>query len=77
MDTIMPSQQTDTCIKEFTETDFNSTLLEDGTLFLPHTVNTFIDFEGNDQSNEQQKNNNNVTSDTTNNTHIYQNHQNR
>ena len=33
MDTIILSQQTDTRINETTETDFNLTLLDDGTLF--------------------------------------------
>ena len=47
MNTTGHSQPTDTCIKETTETDFNYTLLDDGTLFSSHTVNTLIDFEDN------------------------------
>ena len=39
------------------EPDFNSTLLDDGTLFLLHTANTLIYFGDNDQSNNQNKNN--------------------
>ena len=74
MDTIIHSQQTDTRINETTETDFNSNLLADGTLFSSHMVNTLIDLEGNDQSNNY-NNNNNVFNDTNINTHIYQNTQ--
>ena len=68
-------------MKETTETDFNSTLLDDGTLFSSHTVNTLIDLGENDQNNNQNNNNNNnnhnSTTNTTDNTHIYQNHQHR
>ena len=53
MDTINHSQQTESRINETTETDFNSTLLDDGTLFSSHTVNTLIDLEDNDQNNNQ------------------------
>ena len=74
MDTIIQSQQTDTHINETAETYFNSTLLDDGTIFSSNTVNTLIDLESNDQNNNH---NNNVTNDTTNNTHIYQITQNR
>ena len=55
------------------ETDFNSTLLDDGTLFSSHTVNTLIDLEDSYQNNNINTNNNS----TTGNTHIYQNHQHR
>ena len=76
MDTIIHSQQTDTRINKTTETDFHSTLLDDGTLFPYHTANTLIGLEANDQ-NKNYNNNNNVTNYTTNNTHFYQNTQNR
>ena len=76
MDTIIHSQQTDTRFNETTEADFNSTLLDDGTLFSSHTVNTLINLEGNDQNNNH-NNKNNVTNATTDNTHVYQNTQNR
>ena len=45
-------------------------MLDDGTLFSSHTVNTLIDLEENDQ-------NNNTTTNTTENTNVYQNHQHR
>ena len=77
MDTIVHSQQTDTRLNETTKTDFNSILLDDGTLFSSHTVNTLIHLENNDQNNNQNNNYNNVTSKTTNTTHIYQNHKHR
>ena len=70
METIFHSQQLEGCINETTETDFNSTLLDHGTLFSSHRVNTLIYLEDNDQ-------NNNSTANTTENTHIYQNHQHR
>ena len=75
MDTIVDSQPTDTCINENIETDFNSTLLDDGTLFSSHTVNTLIDLEDNGQNNNPNNDNNLVTNDTASNTNIYQNHQ--
>ena len=75
MDTIIHSQPTGTCINETAETDFNSTLLDDGTIFSSHKVNTFIDPEDNGQNNHHSNNNNNAANDTTNNTNIYQNHQ--
>ena len=62
-----------------TEIDFNSILLDDGTLFSLHTVNTLNDLEENDQNNNHNNNNNdkniNATTNITDNTHIYQNHQ--
>ena len=39
MDTKFHSQQSENRMNETTETDFNSTLLDDGTLFSSHTVN--------------------------------------
>ena len=45
MNNIGHSQTTDTCINKTTETDFNSTLLDDGTLFSINTVNILNDFE--------------------------------
>ena len=77
MDTIIHSQQTDTRLNETTETDFNSTLLDDGTFFASHRVNALIDLESNDQNKNQKDNNKNVTNNTTNNKHIFQNHQHR
>ena len=43
METLIHSQQLESRINETTETDFNSTLLDDGTLFSSHTVNTLIE----------------------------------
>ena len=70
METIIHSRQSESRINKTTETDFNSTLLDDGTFFSSHTVNTLINLEDNDQ-------NNNTTTNTTENTNIYQNHQHR
>ena len=73
MDTIIHSQQFEERMNETTETDFNSTLLDDGTLFSSHTVNTLIDLEDNDQNNSQDNNNNtnnNSTTNTTDSTHV-------
>ena len=67
-------------LNKTTETDFNSTLLDDGTIFSSYTVNTLIDLGDNDQNNNQSNNNNtnnNSTTNTTDSTHIYQNHQHR
>ena len=79
MDTIIHSQQLESRINETTETDINSTLLDDGTIFSSHKVNTLIDLGDNDQNNNQNDNssndNHNSTTKTTDNTYIYQNHQ--
>ena len=80
MTTIIYSEQSESRINETTEKDFNSTLLDDGTLFSSHTVNTLVDLEDNDQNNNQNINNNNSnnhnsTTNTTDNTYFYQNHQ--
>ena len=67
-------------MNETTKTDFNSTLLDDVTLFSSYKVNTLIGLEDNDQNNNQNKNNNtdnNSTTNTTDNMHIYQKHQHR
>ena len=81
MDTIIHSQQSESRINEITELVFNSTLLDDGTLFSSHRINTLIDLGKNDQNNNQNNNNSNnnlnSTTNTTDNTHIYQNHQHR
>ena len=53
MDTINNSQQSERRLNETTETDLNSTLLDDGTLFSSHTVNKLFDLEDNDQNNNQ------------------------
>ena len=47
IDTIVSSQPTDTCINKTTETNLNSTMLDDVTLFSSHTVNTLNDIEDN------------------------------
>ena len=77
MDTIIRSQPTDTCINEAAEADFNSPLLDDGTLFSSDTGNTLIGLADNGQMNNHNKNNNNVANGTSNNTNIYQNSQQR
>ena len=71
MDTLNDSQHTDTCINETAETDFNSTLLDDATLFSSHAVNTLFDFEDNGQATHHNTKNNNSFNDTTNNTHFF------
>ena len=77
MDTIIHSQPTGTFINETIDSDFNSTLLDDGTPFSSHTVNTLIELDDNGQNNSYSNKNNNATNDTTNNTNIYRNHQHR
>ena len=81
MDTIIHYQQLESRINKTTETNFNSTLLNDGTLFSLHEVNTLIDLGDNDQNNNQTNNNikniHNSTTNSTDTTHIYQNHQHR
>ena len=64
-------------MNETTETDFNSTLLDDGTLFSSNTVNTLIDLEDNNPNNNANNNHNNnnfYPTTNTKDTHIYQNH---
>ena len=64
-------------MNETTETDFNSTLLDDGTLFSSHRVNTLIDLEDNNPNNNANNNHNNKNiypTTNTKDTHIYQNH---
>ena len=68
METIIHSQPSR--MNETTETEFNSTRLDDETLFSSHSVNTLIDLEDKDQ-------NNNSTTITTEITNVYQNHQHR
>ena len=48
---IVHNQQPDNRMNETTETDFNSTLLDDGTVFSSHAVNTIIDLEENNKNN--------------------------
>ena len=62
----------DSKLKETTEIDSFSTLLEDVTLFSSHTVNrlSLID----PQNNNNKNNNNEVIGVTTNNTDIYESH---
>ena len=76
LETIIHSQP-DTRLNETTETDFNSTLLDDGKLFSSHAANILIHLESNDENNNHNNNNINITNNTTDNTHIYQNHQHR
>ena len=76
IDNIVHSQPTDTYVNETTQTDFNSTLLDDGTLFSLHTVNTLFDLEDHGQ-NTTRNNNTSIANETTNNTNIYQNQQHR
>ena len=71
MDTIVHNQQSETRMNETTETDFNSTLLDDGTLFSSHAVITIIDLA------ENNNNTNQPTANTAEDTHLYQNHQHR
>ena len=73
MDTKVHSQPMDSNFNETTETDFNSTLLDDGTLFSSHTVNTLIGLGSHDDNNS----NITITNDTTSNTNIYENHRHR
>ena len=75
MDTIVHNQQMDNEMNETTETDFNSTLLDDGTLLSSHAVNTIIGLEENNNNNNNY--NNYPTTNNTTDTHLYQNYQNR
>ena len=70
IDTMVHSQPTDTYANETTETDFNSTLSENRTLFSSSTVNTLIDLEDHGQNENQNNYNNKIADDTTNNTNI-------
>ena len=72
MDTIIHLQHSDARMNETVETDFNSTLLDDGTLFSSHTVNTLTDVDDNDQNNKQNNNNHVNNHSTINNTTNYQ-----
>ena len=75
MDTLVNSRTTDTNFRKTTDNNFNSTLLDDGTLFSFHTVNTLIDLENQDNNNISNKKNYNYTnSDTTSNTNTYEDH---
>ena len=47
---IVHSQPTDTYTNETTETDFNSKLLDDGSLFSSDTVNNLIGLEDHGQN---------------------------
>ena len=72
MNTIIHNQPTENRMNDTTETDFTFTLLDDGTLFSSHAVNTIIILKDNNNNN----NNYPATIKTTD-THLYQNHQNR
>ena len=69
LDTIVHSQPTDTYVNGTTETDFNSTLLDDVTLFSSHTVYTLIDH--NDHGRNTTRNKNTTTSKGTTNTNFF------
>ena len=77
MDTLIHPQHSETRMNETVERDFNSTLLDDGTLFSSHTVNSLIDLDENDQNNNQNNNNHVNNNSTINNTNNYQNNQHR
>ena len=81
MDTITQSKPMNSNLNETTETNFNSTLIDDGTLFSSHTVNTLslIHLENNNNNNKNNNNTNNheVIKDTTNNKNNYENHRNK
>ena len=72
MDTIIHNPPPDNRMNVTTDTDFNSTLLDDGTAFSTYAVNTVIDIEENNNNNSNYQNVENTTD-----THLYQNHQNR
>ena len=59
MDNIVHSRPMDTNFNETTETDFNSTLLDDGTISSSHTAKTLIDHKDHDNNNTH-KNINNI-----------------
>ena len=80
MDTLLRSQQSENRMNETTETDFNSTMLDDEKLFSSYTVNTLIDLEDQDQNNNQNNKNNTNNNSNINapdSMQIYQNHQQR
>ena len=77
MDTRTHPQQPENYMNETTETDFNSRLLDNGTLFSSHIVNTLNDLEDNDKNSNQNNNNHTNINSTTDKTDIYQNHQHR
>ena len=77
MDTLIHNQHSETRMNETVETDFNSTLLDDGTFFSSHTVNSLIDLDENDQNNNQNNNNHVNNISTINNTNNYRNNQHR
>ena len=70
MDTIVHSQPPEIRMNETTETDFNSTLVDDGTLFSSHKVNTLIDLEDNNKNKNQNNNNSTKKNSATENTHF-------
>ena len=66
----------DTNHNKTTETNFNSTLLDDGTLFSSHTVNTLslIDLENHDNNYDHNINHNDSVNDTDNNMNFSDSH---
>ena len=77
IDTLIYPQHSETRMNETVETHFNSILLDDGTLFSSHTVNTLIDLDDNDQNNNQNNKNHANNNSTIDNTTNYQNNQHR
>ena len=72
MDALIHPQYSENRVNETPETDFNSTLLDDGTLFSSHTMNILIELDDNDQNNNQNNNNHTNKNPTTDNTNNYQ-----
>ena len=71
METLIHSQPMDSKLNETTETDFNSTLLDDGTLSSSHTVNTPSLIDYTKIKNTNQNNNGNSNEYTDKNTNSY------
>ena len=81
MDTMTQLKPMNSNLNETTESNFNSTLFDDGTLFSSHTVNniSLIDLENNNNNDKNNDNTNNheVINPTVNNKNIYENHRSR
>ena len=69
---IFHSRPVDSKLKETTEIDCFSTLLEDVTLFSSHTVNSLSPIDP--EKNNNENNNNEIIDVTTNNKNIYESH---
>ena len=78
MVTIVTSRPAGTNFNKNTETNFYSTLLDDGKPISSNTVNTLISLETHNKSNNLDNNNHNHTDGkTTNNTNSYEDHKHR